>query len=186
MKQYQAAWRRDPPKSRLYLKRQIEVLMRQGKRSEAGALNAEILRENPNDDDAHVLAGSLLADKGDLNGALAELQAVAVRAPENPLVHFNLGRVYNCAASGTRRSANSTRLSNCVRITFRRAWPGAIAGDARRIQRGGENGRRRPRFDEGNTMSRLIQSAALTGQKKFGEARQLLEDALKGEPGSLR
>ena len=35
-----------------------------------------------------------------------------------------------------------------------------------------------------NTAARLIQSAALMGQKKFGEARQLLEDALKAEPGS--
>ena len=40
------------------------------------------------------LAASLAADKGDLNAALAELQSLAVRAPEDPANHFNLGRVY--------------------------------------------------------------------------------------------
>src|SRR6476660_3230870 len=77
-----------------YLKRQIDVLMRQGKRNEAGALNAEILRQNPDDKDAKAVAASLTADQGDLNAALAELQSLTVRAPQDPANHCNLGRVY--------------------------------------------------------------------------------------------
>ena len=53
MKQYQAAMAARPGEKATYLKRQIDVLMRQGKRNEAGALNAEILRQNPNDNDAN-------------------------------------------------------------------------------------------------------------------------------------
>ena len=34
-----------------------------------------------------------------------------------------------------------------------------------------------------NTGARVIQSAALMGQQKFGEARQVLEKVLKAEPG---
>ena len=58
MKQYQAALAARPAEKATYLKRQIDVLMRQGKRNEAGALNAEVLRQNPNDKDANAVAAS--------------------------------------------------------------------------------------------------------------------------------
>ena len=77
-----------------YQKRIIEVLMRQGKRAEAADLNAEILKADPNDNDAKGLAASFLLDKGDVARAMAELQALVTRVPENPVARYNLGRAH--------------------------------------------------------------------------------------------
>ena len=77
-----------------YQKRIIEVLMRQGKRAEAAEVNAAILKESPNDNDARGLKATFLLDKGDIAKALAELQSVVTRSPENPVARFNLGRAH--------------------------------------------------------------------------------------------
>ena len=68
--------------------------MRQGKRNEAADLNAQVLKTIPNDNDAKGLAATFLLDKGDINRALAELQAVVTRAPNNPVARYNLGRAH--------------------------------------------------------------------------------------------
>ena len=68
--------------------------MRQGKQEEAAEVNAEILKADPTDNDAHGLAATLLLDKGDINRAMTELQAVVARAPNNAVAHYNLGRAH--------------------------------------------------------------------------------------------
>ena len=50
VRQYQAGMAANPADKLTYLKRQIEVLIRHGKRSEAAELNAQIVRENPNNE----------------------------------------------------------------------------------------------------------------------------------------
>ena len=185
LQQYRAGMADNPGDKLTYLKRQIETLLRQGKRSEAGELNAQILRESPNDNDARLLAASLLLDKGDVNGALAELEALAVRAPENPVTHFTLGRAYVARGDweAAKRAFNKAielrpdylpaRLALAqVQVTrgeFDDAWKTAGAALA---------------LDGGNQNARLIQSAALLGQKKVAEARQMLEEMLKADPAS--
>ncbi|MCX6628745.1 MAG: tetratricopeptide repeat protein [Candidatus Solibacter sp.] len=185
LQQYRAGVTDSPGEKPTYLKRQIEVLLRQGKRSEAVELNAQILRENPNDNDARGLAASLLLDKGDVNGALAELQVLAVRAPENPVIHFNLGRAHAARSEweAAKREFNRSielrpdylppRLAlaqtQVTRGEFDEAWKTAAAALA---------------LDAGNQGARLMQSAALMGQKKFGESRQALDEMLKADPAS--
>src|SRR5207249_261248 len=44
--------------------------------------------------DARGLAATFLLDKGDINKALQELQAVVTRAPDNPVSRYNLGRAH--------------------------------------------------------------------------------------------
>ena len=184
MKQYQAAMAARPAEKATYLKRQIDVLMRQGKRNEAGALNAEILRQNPNDKDANAVAASLTADQGDLNAALAELQSLAVRAPQDPANHFNLGRVY-----AKRAEWDAAKREFAKAIELRPNYiPARLALAQLQVSRGEfddalETALAVLGLDERNTAARVIQSAALMGQQKFGEARQVLENVLKAEPG---
>src|SRR5438477_2372139 len=72
--------------------------MRQGKRQEAAEVNQQILKEDPGDNDARGLSATFLLDKGDVAKALAELQAVVTRAPDNPVAHYNLGRAHTARA----------------------------------------------------------------------------------------
>ena len=184
MKQYQAAMAARPADRVTYLKRQIDVLMRQGKRNEASALNAEILRQNPNDKDANAVAASLTADQGDLNAALAELQSVAVRTPQEPANHFNLGRAY-----AKRAEWDAAKREFAKAIELRPKYIEARLALAQvQVARGEfvdalESALAVLGLDERNTAAHVIQSAALMGQRKFGEARQVLENVLKAEPG---
>ena len=64
IREYKEGIAKDAKKKATYQKRVIEVLMRQGKRSEAAELNAQILKETPNDNDALGLAATFMLDKG--------------------------------------------------------------------------------------------------------------------------
>jgi len=94
IREYRDGMAKDRKRRADYQKRTMEVLMHQGKRSEAAAINDQILKENPNDADAKSLDASLKLDRGDIAHALTELQQVVTQAPDNPVAHFNLGRAY--------------------------------------------------------------------------------------------
>jgi tetratricopeptide (TPR) repeat protein len=185
IREYREGIAKDAKKKATYQKRVIEVLMRQGKRSEAAEINTQILKDNANDNDARGLAATFLLDKGDIAKALAELQAVVTRAPDNPVSRYNLGRAH--AARGEYEQARQqfqkaielrpdyvlARLAlaqlQVARSEFEAALKTAEAVLA---------------FDKGNVNARLIESAALMGQKKFGDSRVMLDAMLKGNPGS--
>src|SRR5471030_469952 len=94
IEEYREGISKDAKKKSTYQKRIIEVMMRQGKRSDAAAINAQILKDDPKDNDARGLQATFLLDKGDIAKALAELQAVVTQAPDNPVAHYNLGRAH--------------------------------------------------------------------------------------------
>ena len=185
IRQYREGIDKDVKKKLSYQKRIIEVLMRQGKRAEAADLNTQILKESPNDNDARGLAASFLLDKGDISRAMAELQSVVTRAPENPVARYQLGRAH--AARGEWEQARQqfskaielrpdyimARLALAQLQVTRREFEAALktAGEILAI-------------DKGNINARLIESAALMGQKKFGDSRQLLDQMLKISPSS--
>ncbi|MEO8368045.1 MAG: tetratricopeptide repeat protein [Candidatus Solibacter sp.] len=185
IKEYKEGIAKDSKKKSTYQKRVIEVLMRQGKRVEAAEINSQILKENPNDNDARGLAATFLLDKGDIAKALAELQAVVTRAPENPVSHYNLGRAH--LARGEMEQARQqfikaielrsdyilARLS-LAQLQVNRAEFEAALKTSEEILK----------IDKGNVNARLIESAALMGQKKFGDSRVMLDAMLKTSPGS--
>src|ERR1035441_176807 len=94
IREYKEGIAKDVKKKATYQKRVIEVLMHQGKRSEAAEINSQILKDDPKDNDARGLAATFLLDKGDVAKALAELQAVVTRAPGNAVSRYNLGRAH--------------------------------------------------------------------------------------------
>ena len=144
IREYKEGIAKDAKKKSTYQKRVIEVLMRQGKRSEAAELNAQILKETPNDNDARGLAATFLLDKGDIAKALAELQAVVTRAPENPVARYNLGRAH-AGAGRIRTGAPAVPEGHRTAPGLRSGAPraGAIAGQPRRVRRRPED-RRKP------------------------------------------
>lgn len=176
---------KDPKQKTTYQKRIIEVLMRQGKRAEASEMNSEILKADPKDNDARGLAATLLLDKGDINRALTELQAVVAQAPNNAVAHFNLARAHE--ARGELEQARQefqkaidlrpdyllARMSLALLQLRRREWDGALHTAALILA-----------ADRGNLNARLIQSAALLGEKRAPDSRALLDQMVKAYPNS--
>ena len=185
IREYREGIAKDAKKKATYQKRVIEVLMRQGKRSEAAELNAQILKDTPNDNDSLGLAATFMLDKGDVAKALAELQAVVTRAPENPVAHYNLGRAHQ--ARGESEQARQqfqkaidlrpdyvlARLALAQLLVSRDDFDAALKTAEAILA-----------IDKGNVNARLIESAALMGQKKFGDSRVMLDAMLKASPGS--
>src|SRR5205823_4691173 len=60
IREYKQGMTKDTAKKSAYQKRVIEVLMRQGKRSEAAEINSQILKDDPNDNDARGLAATFM------------------------------------------------------------------------------------------------------------------------------
>jgi tetratricopeptide (TPR) repeat protein len=184
-KEYREGIAKDSKRKITYEKRVIEVLMRQGKRTEAADLNSQILKEDPNDNDARGLAATFLLDKGDIAKALIELQTVVTRDSSNPVSHYNLGRAY--AARGDYEQSRQqfqkaidlrpdyilARLALAQLQVALGQYDAALKTAQEVLAR-----------DRANVNARLIESAALMGQRKFGDSRQLLDGMLKANPSS--
>jgi len=186
IKEYKEGIAKDPKRKAMYQKGVIEVLMRQGKRSEAAEINSQILKENKDDNDARGLAATFLLDKGDIAKALAELQAVVTGAPDNPVSRYNLAR-----AHAARNEYEQARQQFQKAIELRPDYVLARLALAELQVRHGEFDAAfksaeavLTTYDKGNFSARLIESAALIGQKKFNESRVLLDAMLKANPGS--
>jgi len=185
IREYRQGIAKDPQKKATYQKRIIEALMRQGKRQEASEVNAEILKADPADNDAHGLAATLLLDKGDINRALTELQAVVARAPNNAVAHYNLGRAHE--ARGESEQARQeyqkavdirpdyllARLAVAQLQLRKREWDAALRTAEQVLA-----------VDKTNANARLIQSAALMGEQRYADSRTMLAEMQKAAPNS--
>lgn len=185
IREYRDAMSKDAKRATTYQKRIIEVLMRQGKRNEAAEMNAQVLKADPNDNDAKGLAATFLLEKGEINRALAELQSVVTRAPENPVARFNLGR-----AHAARREFEQARQMYQKAIELRPDYLVARLALAQLLVARGDfdaaikAAQAVLTIDPNNLSARLVESAALMGQRKFGDSRALLGNMLKSSPAS--
>ncbi len=185
IREYREGIAKDPKKKSTYNKRIIEVLMRQGKRTEAAEVNSQILKDDPNDNDARGLSATFMLDRGDVTKALTELQAVVTRAPDNPVARYNLGRAH--AAMGEYEQARQqfqkaielrpdyvmARLALAQLQVTRSEFDAALKTAEAVLA-----------IDSGNVNARLIESAALMGQRKFADSRKLLDGMIKSVPDS--
>ena len=185
VREYREGMTKDTAKKATYEKRMIEVLMRQGKRTEAADLNSQILKDDPNDNDARGLAATFMLDKGEVTKALSELQAVVTHSPDNPVAQYNLGRAH--AARGEWEQARQrfqkaidlrpdyvlARLALAQLQVTRGDFDAALKSSQAVLA-----------IDRNNGNARLIASAALMGQKKFTDSREVLDGMLKANPSS--
>ena len=185
IKEYTEGVAKDPKRKLIYQKRIIEVLMRQGKKSEAAERNSQILKQDPNDNDARGLAASFLLDKGDINRAILDLQAVVTRAPDNAVARFNMGRAHAALGQG-----ELARQMFQKAIELRPDYIMArLALAELQVSRGEFDTALKTAetvlaMDRGNVNASLIESAALMGQKKFADSRSRLDDMAKTNPNS--
>jgi tetratricopeptide (TPR) repeat protein len=176
---------KDVKKKADYEKRIIEVLMRQGKRSEAAELNSQILKDDPSDNDARGLAATFLLEKGDVSKALTELQAVVAHSPNNPVAQYDLGRVH--VARGELEQARQ-RFQKAIELrpdyVLARLDLAQLQLRGRDFDAALKSSEEVLAIDRGSTAARLIASTALMGQKKFAESRQLLDSMLQANPSA--
>jgi tetratricopeptide (TPR) repeat protein len=185
IREYREGMSKDAKKKAVYEKGIIEVLMRQGKRTEAAELNSQILKDDPKDNDARGLAATFMLDKGDVSRALSELQAVVTQSPNNPVAQFNLGRAH--AARGEWEQARQLYQKAIdlrpdyvlARLALAQLQLGRLDFEAAL-----KSAQEVLKYDRGNLNALLLESAALMGQKKFAESRQLLDSMLKANPSS--
>jgi tetratricopeptide (TPR) repeat protein len=185
LKQYKEGMTADPKQKATYQKRMIEVLMRQNRRAEAADINAAILKDNPKDSDARGLQASLLLDRGDIQKAISELQAVVNAAPDNFVARYNLGRAH--VARGEWEQARQqfseairqrpdylpARLALAQLQVLRKDYDEALKSVAQILI-----------IDKKNGPARMIEAAALMGQGKYTEARQLLQAIREANPNA--
>lgn len=65
-----------------------------GDRETARQLYEKVLMKQPKHVDARYMLGTLLAESGELELALTHLKAAAIRMPNSPMIHTNMGNVY--------------------------------------------------------------------------------------------
>jgi tetratricopeptide (TPR) repeat protein len=185
IREYREGAGRDPKRKLTFDKRTIEVLMRQGKRSEAADINAQILKENPNDPDAKGLAASFLLDKGDVARALSELQAVVTAAPDNAVARFNLGRTHQARGEWEQaRQSYQKAIDLRPDYVMARLALAQLQAALREYDAALKSVSQILGLDRNNLGAKLIQSAALMGQQKFDDARNVLNATAKEAPNS--
>jgi tetratricopeptide (TPR) repeat protein len=185
LNQYKDGITADPKQKTMYQKRMIEILMREGRRTDAADINAGILKDNPKDSDARGLQASLLLDRGDVQKAISELQAVVNAAPDNFVARYNLGRAH--VARGEWEQARqqfteairerpdyvTARLALAQLQVMRSEFEPALKSVAGILL-----------IDKKNGPARMIEAAALMGEAKYPEARQVLDAVRQANPNA--
>jgi tetratricopeptide (TPR) repeat protein len=193
-KEYREGQSRDPKRKTVYQKRIVQAFMARGKAAEAEEINRQILKDNPQDSFAKEVEGSLLLDRGDVAGAMVDLQGAVTADPKNPANHYRLGLAHKARAISD-RSVAAGEIEQ-ARQEFERALairPDFVLArlDLARIEiaKGDYEGAMKTagealKYDPSNLSAKIIESAALLGQKKTAEARQLLESVRIQIPNS--
>jgi len=166
----------------------VEALSRQGKKAEANEVNRQILKENPKDPDANSFAATVMIATGDINNALAKLQAVVTSDPDNAVAHYQLARAY--VASGRNDSREAARQQYELAIAKRPDMNQPKLGLAALEVNHGEYQAALDlvkdvlKTDPNSFNAKLIESQAFLGEKKYGESDALLAGMMKSNANS--
>jgi len=177
-KLFEEGMRLDPDNENVYRLRVAEARAFTGDLAEALRQVEEILQDDPENDTARVLRGTLRIAAGDRETAeevIAELETILPRMPQNPVVNYNLARAY--LAIGQVDPA-VVQLQEAIRkrsdyilprlalgeIRLRRNEPAVALNEAREVLE----------VQPSNLGARLLRTNALIQLQQFDEARKEL------------
>jgi tetratricopeptide (TPR) repeat protein len=184
--QYEAGMKAFPKQKATYQKKLVEFFAITGKNRQANDLVAQILKENPKDNDGVAMRAALMLTTGNrdqINMAANDLQTLVTANPQNHLYHFNLARAL--IAKGEIEPA---RLQLEQSIKLRSDYIGARELLARIYMARGEPAKALKEadgilaIDKNNLRARLIRSSALMGVGDKDKARTELELITKTSP----
>lgn len=186
IEQYKAGAAADASKKGDFNKRIVQTLMAQGKTSEATAMVAEILKDNPKDDVALAMRASLVLRSGtpdQLKQAVNDLQAVVSRSPENFALRFEYGRAL--IAKG---DLDQARLQMLEAIKLRPDFVAPRVALAQIYMTKGDFPNAQAmaneilRYEPNNLAGKLLKSSAMIGLRQYVEARSELNALLEQNP----
>jgi tetratricopeptide (TPR) repeat protein len=184
--QYEAAIKAFPKDKAVYQKRLVELNATLGKKQEANALLATILKDNPKDNDAIAMRAALMLTTGDrqqINIAANDLASLVSKTPHNHLLQFNLARAL--IAKGDVEGAR-VHLEEAVKI--RTDFIAAREILARIYLSKGDPGKALKAsdeiivFDKGNLQAHLTRSSALLALGDRDKAREELDFIARAYP----
>ena len=183
IKQYEEGIQKDSSHRNAYLKREIEVYVREGKTDVAFKVNEQILKDDPKDPEARALKATFQLDKGDVNQAMSELQSVVTAKPDNFVARFNLGR-----AHFARGEYEQARQEFDTAISLRSDYlPARLAQTQVALIRGDNDAALHDsdevlRIAPGSVQGAVMKAVALERLKRADEARALLNAILGHNP----
>ncbi len=170
----------------VFQKRQVEVLVAQGKIPEANKVVTEILQTNPKDDDGIAMRGALALRSGTketVQAAINDLQSVVSRTPNNPVLRFNYARAL--IAKGELDQAKVQLLEavklrpDFVPARLALAQVYVTKGDFPNAQ---QMANEILQYDPNSQPAKLLRSSAMIGLRQYVEARQELKGILEANP----
>lgn len=186
IEQYQAGAKENQKDKALYQKKIVETLARQRKMGEAAQVVEAILKDDPKDVDALAMRASLSLQTGNrtqLQSAINDLQMAVTRAPQNPVLRFNIGRAY-LAKGELDQARQQFREAVKLRADY---LPPQIALASMEIQRGDFAKALQAaddilKVDPNNLVGRLIHANAQSGLGDRQKARAEVLEILKNNP----
>jgi tetratricopeptide (TPR) repeat protein len=184
--QYEAGIKAFPKDKATYQKRLVELYASTGKNQQANDLLAQILKDNPKDNDAISYRAALMITTGNreqINAAANDLQALVTKSPQNHLYHFNLAKAL--VAKGELEPAR-LQLEETIKIR-----PDFIAARlilARIYMAKGEPAKALQEsegvlgLDKNNLQAHLLRSTALLGMGDRDQARAELDAITRAFP----
>jgi len=208
MSEFQKGESAQPKAKVAYQKREVQVLVAQGKLSEAARRVDQLVQQDPKDADAIAMRAALRLHGGsleDIAGAIKDLQGILDKAPEGAnihQIHFSLGRAYLAKYEAEKPIADRTLLQGDLdqaRIQFEQAVQYASTKLGLNFADGklslaqvmvykGDNTRALQLSNEvlnndpNNLQALMMRSAANVNLRKFDDARGDLEAVLKARP----
>ena len=183
IKEYEEGIKNDAGQRNTYLKREIEVYIREGNSTMAQAKNEQILRNDPKDPEAKGLKATFMLDKGEINEALADLQSVVATRPNNFVARFNLGRAH--FAKGEYEQARQ-EFDKCIDLNpsylparYAQTQVAIIRGD---FDAASHDADEILKIQPLSAQGRVMKAAALQRLGKYDEARKLLNEILEKNP----
>ena len=183
LKQYEDGIQKDSAQKNNYLKREIEVFIRQNNVVMAQSKNDQILKNDPNDPEAKGLRATFMLDKGEVDEAQADLQSVVTARPGNWVARFNLGRAF--FAKGEYEQARQ-QFDKCVDLNpnylparYAQTQVAIVVGnyDAA-LHAADEILKVKPDSIQG----RVMKAASLQRLNRYDDARKILNDVLDKNP----
>lgn len=176
----------DPKEKASYQKRIVQVLAIQGKNEEASKLVAEILQDNPKDDAAIAMRGSLALRSGDreqLQTAINDLQAVVTKTPNNPVLRYEYARAL--MSKGETETAKA-QLQEAIKLRADYLPPKfaltQIFLSASDFPNAMQTANQILQYDANNVPAKLLRSSAMIRMREYVNARQELNALLNQNP----
>jgi tetratricopeptide (TPR) repeat protein len=189
--QYALGQKENGKSKRIYQKKVVEVLGTQGNKAQAASLLAELLADDPGDQEAIALSATLELQEGGkqhIQRAIVALEPLVRKMASNATLHFNLGRAYLARSERTDLDQARIQFEEALQIDPKRlaarlslAQLALMRGESAKAVQQAE---RVLNADPTNVTARLFRARGLMSMAEFAKARDELTIVLRMNPAS--